>query len=195
MMRIIAGTYRGRSIQAPEGMGTRPTTDRVRESLMSAISSATGGFEGLRVLDAFAGSGALGMECISRGTAHVTFTDKDAKAIATIKKNLSILGIPAQQATVIRADILQRPVITGGPFDLVLLDPPYAYAPESICSLFEALEESCAMDSDALITYEHAKACDISPLFAAKTLRLAELNTKIYGDIAITFLARERNEI
>ncbi len=192
-MRIIAGTYRGRIIQAPEGMGTRPTTDRVRESLMSAISSAVGGFEGLRVLDAFAGSGALGMECISRGAAHATFTDKDVKAIATIKKNLSALGVPPAQATVIRTDILQRPIATGGPFDLVLLDPPYAYAPECICDLLEALEDSCALASDVLITYEHAKACDISSLFASETLRLGELNTKIYGDIAITFLARERN--
>ena len=193
-MRIIAGTYRGRTIDAPDGMGTRPTTDRVRESLMSAVSSATGGFEGLRVLDAFAGSGALGIECISRGAAHATFTDRDAKAIATIKKNIAMLGIPATQALVLRTDILQRTVTAGGPFELVLLDPPYAYTPETVLGLLEALNDAHALSPEALITYEHAKACDISPLFASHTLHLAELTTKIYGDIAITFLAPERND-
>ena len=191
-MRIIAGEYRGRTIQAPEGLATRPTTDRVRESLMSAVASATGGFAGLRVYDAFAGSGALGIEALSRGAAHVTFTDKDAKAVATIKRNLATLGADPSRATVLRADVLQRPVTAGGPFHLVFLDPPYAYPASQVLALLEALDAAGALAPDALITYEHAKSSEVSPLFSGTALHLGELTTKLYGDIAITFLVAER---
>ena len=194
MMRIIAGEYRGRSIEAPEGLGTRPTTDRVRESLMSSVASAAGGFEGLRVLDAFAGSGALGIEALSRGAAHATFTDSDAKAVNVIKKNVAKLGVAPARYRVLRADVLARAVTYGGPFDLVFLDPPYAYPATAILELLEALDSAGMLAPEALITYEHAKACDISPLFAAQTLHLTELTTKLYGDIAITFLGTERSD-
>ena len=87
-MRIIAGEYRGRRLEAPKGQGTRPTTDRVRESLMSAIHSARGGFEDARVLDAFAGSGALACEALSRGAASAVLCERDRDAAATIERNL-----------------------------------------------------------------------------------------------------------
>ena len=93
-MRIIAGEYRGRRLQAPKGDATRPTTDRVRESLMSALSSARGGFEGAVVLDAFAGSGALGLEALSRGAASAHFFEKDGVALRALCANVEALGVP-----------------------------------------------------------------------------------------------------
>ena len=97
-MRIVAGAFRGRSVQAPAGEGTRPTTDRVREALFSSLYSLRGGFEGAVVLDAFAGSGALGIEALSRGAAQAVFYENDAKAAAVLKRNLASLGLGAADA-------------------------------------------------------------------------------------------------
>ena len=112
-MRIIAGEYRGRRLQAPKGDATRPTTDRVRESLMSALSSARGGFEGAVVLDAFAGSGALGLEALSRGAASAHFFEKDGVALRALCANVEALGVPTlgagARARLHRADVLERP--------------------------------------------------------------------------------------
>src|SRR4051794_5670101 len=95
-MRVIAGRWRGRPIEAPPGLATRPTADRVRETLFSMLASRLGTFEGLRVADLFAGSGALGFEALSRGAASVTFVENDAKAVAVIRRNAEKLGAPAQ---------------------------------------------------------------------------------------------------
>lgn len=122
-MRIIAGEWRGRPIDAPPGAGTRPTADRVRETLFSMLTSRLGSFEGLRVADLFAGSGALGLEALSRGGAHATFVDHNPKAIAIIRSNAAKLGAGE------RAQILARSALTlppAQPFDLVFADPPYA---------------------------------------------------------------------
>ena len=91
-MRIIAGAWRGRTIEAPPGQSTRPTADRVRETLFSMLTSRLGSFEELRVADLFAGSGALGLEALSRGAAHATFVESDAKASAMIRRNAEKLG-------------------------------------------------------------------------------------------------------
>src|SRR3954467_12446516 len=91
-MRIIAGRWRGRPLLAPTGQATRPTADRVRESLFSMLASRLGSFEGLRVADLFAGSGALGFEALSRGAAHATFIEHDAQAARRIKRNAERLG-------------------------------------------------------------------------------------------------------
>src|SRR3954462_10245337 len=91
-MRIIAGTWRGRPLAAPTGSSTRPTADRVRETLFSMLASRLGSFEDLRVADLFAGSGALGFEALSRGAASATFVERDAAATAIIKRNATKLG-------------------------------------------------------------------------------------------------------
>ena len=122
-MRIIAGRFRGRPLQAPLGQATRPTADRVREALFSMLASRLGSFEGLRVADLYAGSGALGLEAISRGAAHATFVEKDPKAQAAIKANAAKLGITEQVRTV-GGSALSLPRSDG--FDLVFADPPYA---------------------------------------------------------------------
>jgi len=121
-MRIIAGEWRGRAIEAPPGASTRPTADRVRETLFSMLASRIGSFEDLRVADLFAGSGALGLEALSRGAASATFVENDAKAAAAIRRNSGKLGAE-DRVRVIAASALALP--PSEPFDLIFADPPY----------------------------------------------------------------------
>jgi len=122
-MRIIAGRWRGRPLLAPPGMTTRPTADRTRETLFSMLQSRLGSFEGLAVADLFAGSGALGLEALSRGAASCLFVEQDPAAIRAIRANLAALRAQGQ------ADVRASSVLSLGPakaaLDLVLLDPPY----------------------------------------------------------------------
>jgi 16S rRNA (guanine966-N2)-methyltransferase len=121
-MRIIAGRWRGRRIEAPPGRDTRPTTDRVREAWMSALQTELPGAE---VLDLFAGSGALGLEALSRGAARVTFVENAGPALRTLKANIARLGAE-QQAEVVRAEALAyAAALEPLAFDLALADPPY----------------------------------------------------------------------
>lgn len=120
-MRIIAGKWRGRAIETPPGPGTRPTADRVRETLFSMLASRLGTFEDLRVADLFAGSGALGLEALSRGAATGTFVENDPKAGAAIRRNADKLGASVQ---LLSGSALALP--RQGPFDLIFADPPYA---------------------------------------------------------------------
>ena len=96
-MRIIAGEWRGRPLRAPAGQGTRPTADRTRETLFSMLVSRLGSFDGLRVADLYAGSGALGLEALSRGAAHATFVEKDPQAVAVLRANVAALKAEAQR--------------------------------------------------------------------------------------------------
>jgi 16S rRNA (guanine966-N2)-methyltransferase len=121
-MRIIAGRWKGHAIQAPPGRATRPTTDRVREAWMSAIQ---GEIPGARVLDLFAGSGALGLETLSRGAAHVTFVEQSGGALRALRANIERLGAAAE-TRVIRANAVRFVEgLEGFAFDLALADPPY----------------------------------------------------------------------
>ena len=119
-MRIIAGAWRGRPIEAPPGQGTRPTANRVRETLFSMLASRLGSFEDLRIADLFAGSGALGFEALSRGAAHATFVENDPAAAAIIRRNAGKLGAEVQ---VLAGSALALP--RSDPFDLIFADPPY----------------------------------------------------------------------
>jgi len=122
-MRIIAGQWRGRPIVAPEGDTTRPTADRTRETLFSMLASRLGTFEGLTVADLFAGSGALGLEALSRGAASALFVEADPAAIRAIRRNIA--NLRAQQACDVRAGSVLALGPAKAPLDLVLLDPPY----------------------------------------------------------------------
>ncbi len=120
LMRIIAGRWRGRPLLAPAGTATRPTSDRTREALFSILASRLGTFEGLRVADLFAGSGALGLEALSRGAASCVFVETDRNAAEAIRRNLAALGASA--------DLLTTPAEHAripGHLDLAFLDPPY----------------------------------------------------------------------
>jgi 16S rRNA (guanine966-N2)-methyltransferase len=122
-MRIIAGEWRGRRLAAPAGMLTRPTADRTRETLFSMLASRIGSFDGLRVADLYAGSGALGLEALSRGAAHATFVEIDRAALKAIDANVTALGAAARiSMRSMSAAILP----SADPFDLVFADPPYA---------------------------------------------------------------------
>lgn len=120
-MRIIAGLYRGHPLQAPPGRGTRPTTDRTRAAIFSLVESRLD-LGGARVLDLFAGTGALGLEALSRGAAHATFVEQHAAAFAALRANAHRLGADAR-CTLLRTDALR--LTLADPFDLILADPPY----------------------------------------------------------------------
>lgn len=186
-MRIIAGEFRGRPIEAPKGRDTRPTTDRVRESLMSMVYSARGGFEDARVLDGFAGSGALGLEAFSRGAADVCFLEQDAKAAAIIKHNLESLGIAGCSAarilTVDSYKALGR--LAGMTFDLVFLDPPYAHEPQTVLGLVASLREKGILDPEALVCYEYDAKNNARVACAAQAFDLTSVKQKTFGDTSI----------
>jgi len=122
-MRIIAGKWRGRPLAAPKGTVTRPTADRTRETLFSMLYSRLGTFEGLSVADMFAGSGALGLEALSRGAAHCLFVDHEPTAIEAITANARALGA-SEQVDIRRTSVLSLGV-AAKPMDLMLIDPPY----------------------------------------------------------------------
>lgn len=123
-MRIIAGEWRGRPIEAPHGDATRPTSDRAREGLFSMLASRLGTFEGLRAADLFAGTGALGIEALSRGAAHCTFVEKDRGALAILQQNVARFS--ALDRADIRAQGLEYASLPAQPCDILFLDPPYA---------------------------------------------------------------------
>ena len=120
-MRIIAGNWRGRKIVAPKGETTRPTADRTRERLFSMLTSRLGDFEDLQILDLFSGSGALGLEALSRGAAHCTFVEQDPDAIKALEKNIETLGAAAD----VRIGSVLHLGQARKPYDLILMDPPY----------------------------------------------------------------------
>jgi 16S rRNA (guanine966-N2)-methyltransferase len=120
-MRIIAGKWRGRPLEAPQGRTTRPTADRARETLFSMLASRLGSFEDLRVADLFAGSGALGFEALSRGAASATFVETEPNALTAIRRNAEKLDADAK---IIIGSALALP--RSEPFDLIFADPPYA---------------------------------------------------------------------
>lgn len=123
-MRVVAGTARGRRLQAPAGRAVRPTSDRVREAMFDMLTSL-GAVEGATVVDLFAGTGALGLEALSRGATAATFVDEDGAALDSVKVNLVTTGLYAR-ATVVQADVLTW-LATAPPFDLAFADPPYAF--------------------------------------------------------------------
>lgn len=125
-MRVVAGTARGRTLVTPPGARTRPTTDRVREAIFNALWSR-GALEGARAVDLFAGSGALGVEALSRGAAHVTFVDRDRSARHAIGRNLDACGV-GERATIVASPVERwLAALDDDHFDLAFCDPPYAF--------------------------------------------------------------------
>jgi 16S rRNA (guanine966-N2)-methyltransferase len=117
-LRVVAGEFKGRRLQAPRGTRTRPTADRLREALFSMLADVSDA----RVLDLYAGSGALGIEALSRGAVSAVFVERDPEAVAAIERNLAAVGV---EAVVVRQDALRYLARADGPFDLVFCDPPY----------------------------------------------------------------------
>jgi 16S rRNA (guanine966-N2)-methyltransferase len=172
-MRIIAGQWRGRPIAAPKGLATRPTTDRTREGLFSMLTSRLGSFEGLKVADVFAGSGALGLEALSRGAAHCIFIDNDRAALDAIRANIAALGASGE-ARPGSAEHLRLP----HPVDLAFLDPPYR------SGLAAAALEKLDLAPGAFASIETTRDEDVvAPGLEVETV-------KVYGKAKITLLRR-----
>lgn len=187
-MRIVAGTLRGRPIEAPSGNDTRPTIDRVREALFSSLYSMRGGFEGAVVLDAFAGSGALGIEALSRGAQSAVFYESSKTAAAVLEKNIRACGIN-DVATIVRRDVLvQQPTNHQLAFDLVFLDPPYAYDAAEVLAMIRALADAGALAPDAIIAYEHDTKARDAVAAAAEACDFEVATQKKYGKTGVTII-------
>ena len=158
-MRIIAGEWRGRPLKAPAGIATRPTADRVREALFSMLASRLGAFEGLRVADLFAGSGALGLEALSRGAGFAGFVEKDAAAIAALRANIAALAA-ADRTRILAGSALSLP--STDPFDVVIADPPYA--PGSGSAVVRAVRDAGWLAPAGWMAIETARGEPVEPL-------------------------------
>lgn len=180
-MRIIAGRLRGRKLEAPTLKTTRPTSDRVREALFSMLESflhqQNRSFEGLRVLDAFAGSGALGFEALSRGAAHITFMEKNMGACLSIVRNAEHLRCQ-DTVTLLKGDALE-PSQANQVMDLVFLDPPYKA--DILTKAFQELVKTNWIGPDTLIV------CEESALMPHQVLKgRVKLFHRLYGQTAVT---------
>jgi 16S rRNA (guanine966-N2)-methyltransferase len=172
-MRVIAGRWGGRRLQAPPGEATRPTSDRVREALFSVLGDRV---DGARVLDLFAGSGALGIEALSRGAAHATFVDSAPAAIRSLTANLSALGADAEVRRADARRFLGAASANGRHYDLVFLDPPYRLAGRLGGELATALPAVLA--PDAVVVTESDRRAPLE-------LELELIDERRYGDTLI----------
>jgi 16S rRNA (guanine966-N2)-methyltransferase len=157
--RIIAGSARGRRLAVPPS-GTRPTSDRVREALMSALEHELGSFGGASVADLYAGTGAVGLEALSRGAAHALLVDKDRPAVATLTANVATVGIPG--AVVLGDDVVRLagsapPALAKAPYDLVFADPPYDVADDVVEQVLAGLAAHGWLADGALVVVERAR--------------------------------------
>jgi 16S rRNA (guanine966-N2)-methyltransferase len=173
-VRVVAGEFKGRRLAAPRGAATRPTADRVREALFSML----GDVGGARVLDLYAGSGALGIEALSRGAASAVFVDRDPRAVAAIERNLAAVGV---EAVVVKQDALRWLGRADGPFELVFCDPPYDSASRLAGPLAERLP--ALTPDDARIVTESDKRHPLELPFPLLTERT-------YGDTRIAIHGR-----
>ncbi|MEU4242111.1 16S rRNA (guanine(966)-N(2))-methyltransferase RsmD [Actinoplanes sp. NPDC026619] len=160
MTRIIAGAHGGRRLAVPPGSGTRPTSDRVREALFSALDSMVD-LEGARFADLYAGSGAAGLEALSRGASHALLVESDARAARTIRDNIVALrvGPAARLVTGKVAQVLAGPP-DGGPYDVIFADPPYAVTADELVELQQDLVVNEWLTKDAVIVLERARRGD-----------------------------------
>lgn len=176
-MRVIAGSFKGRRLEAPDWPELRPTSDRLRETLFNILAPD---IEGARVLDGYAGTGAIGIEALSRGAAHVTFIEQDRRAQRLIERNLRKCGVSDRYA-IIRAGFAAA-ARSGGDFDIVFLDPPYGGA-----ELTAALDAAAPLvGPETLLVLEHATR-DQAPEAIASLRRTREV---VHGDSALAFYRR-----
>ena len=157
MTRVIAGRAGGRRLAVPPGNGTRPTSDRAREGLFSTWQSLLGGpLSGERVLDLYAGSGAVGLEALSRGASHTLLVEADARAARTIRENVKSLGLPGAEVRAGKAEqIIQQPA-PAQPYDIVFLDPPYRVTDHDLREILLTLRAEHWLAPEALVTVERS---------------------------------------
>ncbi len=180
---MIAGAAGGRRLRVPPGQGTRPTSDRAREGLFASLLSALGGLDGLRVLDLYAGSGAVGLEALSRGAASVLLVESDARAAAVARANAATVALPGAAVTVDRVERLLARQPDGGRYDLVFADPPYAVQGPAVTAVLSQLADGWLADG-ALAVMERATRSgpvDWPPGYAAGRSRRYGEATFWYG--------------
>ncbi|MGW2871786.1 16S rRNA (guanine(966)-N(2))-methyltransferase RsmD [Kitasatospora sp. NPDC001225] len=156
MTRVIAGAAGGRRLAVPPGRGTRPTSDKAREAMFSTLEALRGTLHGVRMLDLFGGSGAVGLEALSRGAEHVLLVEADAQAARVIRENVRTIGLPGAEVRAAKAE----KVIVGpppqSPYDLVFLDPPYAVTDEEVREMLITLLAGGWLAEDTLVTVERS---------------------------------------
>ncbi|GAA0494250.1 16S rRNA (guanine(966)-N(2))-methyltransferase RsmD [Streptomyces stramineus] len=156
MTRVIAGTAGGRRLAVPPGTGTRPTSDRAREGLFSTWESLFGPLTDARVLDLYAGSGAVGLEALSRGAAHALLVEADPAAVRVIRENAAAVGLPGAEVRAGKAEQVVAGPAPTRPYDVVFLDPPYAAATEDVCEILLTLVRQGWLADEALVTVERS---------------------------------------
>lgn len=182
-MRVVAGTRGGRRLSAPPGRAVRPTSDRVREALFSILGADV---VGARVLDCYAGSGALGIEALSRGAEHAVFVESDRRVTRTIRSNLAALELSGD---VVVADVARAATrLPPGDFDLVLADPPYGHALDGLVGLLDELRGTGRLPVARVVVERDRRTTDPLPGW------LAVDDLRTYGDTALLLLRVQSDE-
>jgi 16S rRNA (guanine(966)-N(2))-methyltransferase RsmD len=193
-LRIIAGKYRGRNLKSPPSLEVRPTSDRLRETLFNVIATRV---EGARFLDLCAGSGAVGIEALSRGAAHVTFVDRSRKMFALIEANLELCKIPKEERQIVQAEVADflRPAVRqlkaakGEPWDIVFFDPPYATDYLHVLDSF-GIDTSNLLTEEGLLIVEHHHKKELPD--ELDNLRRSRILKQ--GDSALSFYQMRQNK-
>ncbi|QNE17604.1 16S rRNA (guanine(966)-N(2))-methyltransferase RsmD [Kribbella qitaiheensis] len=157
MTRIIGGAAGGRRIVVPPGSGTRPTTDRLREAMFSSLEAEFGSFDGLAVMDLYAGSGAIGLEALSRGAARVVLVESDRTAADVVAANVKVVGLPGATVLTRPAEKVASGDNSAGPFDLVFADPPYKLETLELQEVLTSLRDNGWLTEDAVVVVERGK--------------------------------------
>ncbi|KAB8161543.1 16S rRNA (guanine(966)-N(2))-methyltransferase RsmD [Streptomyces sp. 3MP-14] len=197
MTRVIAGAAGGRRLAVPPGRGTRPTSDRAREGLFATWGSLFGSLEGARVIDLYAGSGAVGLEALSRGAAHALLVERDPRAAATVQANIRALGLPGAEARTAKAERVAATAPGTAPYDLAFLDPPYAVSDAEVARILGDLRTTGWLADGALVTVERpTRGGDFAwpPGFTALRSRRYGEGTLWYGGLARHEAAEDPNE-
>lgn len=184
MTRIIAGTAKGRKLKTPDGDATRPTSDRVREALFSALEARFGSLHGLRLLDLYAGSGAVALEGVSRGATGVVAVESDRRAAALISENSRTLGLGVE----VNANPVERVLAAPAtePFDVVFLDPPYPLPSEEVDAVLGRLVEGGWLSDGAAVVVERSRR-SVEPAWPDG---LGTARAKKYGETVLWYLRR-----
>jgi 16S rRNA (guanine966-N2)-methyltransferase len=156
MTRVIGGRAGGRRLAVPPGNGTRPTSDRAREGLFSTWESLLGPLDGVRMADLYAGSGAVGLEALSRGAAHALLVEADGRAARTVRENVRTLGLPGADVRTGKAAQIVAGPAPADPYDVVFLDPPYAVSDNDLREILLTLRTGDWLADDAVVTVERS---------------------------------------
>ena len=176
-MRIVGGQWGGRRLTVPRGEATRPTSDRVREALFSIL----GDLRTVRVLDLCAGTGAVGLEALSRGAAHATFVEKNSAALKALNSNVAALSVPIDQFLLYRLDLRRAAIRLQGPYGFIYVDPPYDLVNDLTPLIFAVVQDNLSVDGVAVIEHRRRDPAPDPPT------GLIRDDVRLYGDTALAF--------